>query len=345
MWFIVPGPLDQITGGYLFDRRIVEGLRASGGRVEVIELPGIFPDADDVARTALGEALATLPDGAPAVLDGLALAAAEPWLEPEAARLRLVAFVHHPLALETGLPPAEAQRYAALERRLLPRFAGVVCPSPRTAAEVRAYGVERVEIAPPGIEKPDRLPARAEGGPIRLLSVATLTPRKGHLVLIDALAGLRDLDWRLTLIGSLDRDAATAAAVRARVATHGLEHLVTLTGEWPPSRLAEAYAAADVFVLPSFHEGYGMVFAEAMAWGLPIVATRAGAIPETVPPEAGRLVAPGDVPELAAALRDVIANAAMRGRLADAARAHAATLPSWPEAVARWAAAFDRLAA
>jgi glycosyltransferase involved in cell wall biosynthesis len=345
MHFMVPGSLGQITGGYLFDRRIVDGLRAMDRRVDVAELAGRFPDADEVARASLAATLASLPDGARAVIDGLALAAAEPCLARAAARLRLVAFVHHPLALETGLSESEAQRYAALERRLLPIFRGVICPSPRTASEMTAYGVARVEIAPPGIEKPDRPPSRQRSGRVRLLSVATLTPRKGHLVLLDALARLHDLDWCLTLIGSLDRDPATTEAVRSRIAKHGLEERVELVGEWPPARLADAYAVADVFVLPSFHEGYGMAFAEAMAWGLPIVATRAGAIPETVPEGARRLVAPGDVVALTEALRALIGDPELRARLAAASRAHAATLPSWPEAVRRWAAAFDRLTA
>lgn len=117
MHFIVPGPLDQITGGYLFDRRVVEGLRAMGRDVEVVELPGRFPDADDRAREALGAVLARLPSGARAVADGLALDAFEPFLPRAAERLRLVAFVHHPLALETGIGAEEARRYAALRAR------------------------------------------------------------------------------------------------------------------------------------------------------------------------------------------------------------------------------------
>jgi glycosyltransferase involved in cell wall biosynthesis len=345
MWFVVPGALDQITGGYLFDKRIVEGLRASGRNVDVIELPGRFPEADETARTAAARALAALPNGSRVVIDGLALAALEQCLAREAARLRLAAFVHHPLALETGLSTAEAARYATLERALLPLFAGIICPSPQTAAEMRAYGAEHVEIAPPGIEKPGSFPERRGKGPVQLVCVGTLTPRKAHLVLIDALAQLLELEWRLVCIGSLDRDVETVAAVRARLTATGLESRVTLAGEWPPARLAVAYQDSDLFVLPSFHEGYGMAFAEAMAWGLPIVATRAGAIPETVPETAGILVPPGDAAALATALREILTDPAQRARLAAAARTHAATLPSWDEAVACWAAAFDRLTA
>ena len=113
-------------------------------------------------------------------------------------------------------------------------------------------------------------------GPMRLLCVATLTPRKGHLVLVEALAALKGRDWRLTCLGSLTRDPETVAAVRRAVAAHGLEDRITLAGEWPPERVGAAYAEADAFVLPSYHEGYGMAFAEALAWGLPVVATEAG---------------------------------------------------------------------
>jgi len=232
---------------------------------------------------------------------------------------------------------------SSIIRKLLPSFAGVICPSPRTAAEVTAYGVQNVEIAPPGVDRPERMPERRHRGALRLLCVATLTPRKGHLVLLDALARLLELDWRLTLVGSLERDPATTELVRRRIAHSGIEDRVVLAGERPPGSLGGVYAEADVFVLPSYHEGYGMAFVEAMAWGLPIVATRAGAIPETVPAEAGLLVPPGDVAALAEALREIIVDESLRAKLAQGAACHAATLPSWPEAIAGWAAAFDRL--
>ena len=173
--------------------------------------------------------------------------------------------------------------------------------------------------------------------------VATVTPRKGHLLLIEALATLADLDWELLCIGSLERDPVEAAALRAAIAHHGLGSRVTLAGEWPPERLAEAYQAADAFVLPSFLEGYGMAFAEALAHGLPIVATRGGAIPDTVPESAGLLVPPGDAAALATALRRLLTAAALRRDLAAGAARAGAMLPDWDETVRRWGEAFDRL--
>ena len=346
--FIVPGALDQLTGGYLFDRRIVEGLRQAGRAVTVHELPGQFPEADAVARDAAAAALGGLPDGSTAVIDGLALPAFAECLIAEAARLKLVGFVHHPLALETGLAAEGGERFAALEMRLLPRLRGVLCPSEITAWAMEEYGMprDRIEITRPGTDKPAPPPRHVpHPGPLRLLAVGTVTPRKGHLLLIEALAELADRPWHLRCIGSLTRDPLTAAALERAIARHGLGDRVVLEGEWPPDRLGAAYADADAFVLPSHHEGYGMAFAEALAHGLPVVSTTAGAIPEVVPVTASLLVPPGDRNALVAALRLLLDNADLRARLAAGAAAAGAALPDWPTAVRRWMSAFDRLTA
>jgi glycosyltransferase involved in cell wall biosynthesis len=346
--FLVPGRLEQLTGGYLFDRRVVEGLREAGRRVDVVELPGAFPDADATARAAVAAALAALPDGAAAAIDGLALPGAVDCLDAEAARLRLVAFVHHPLADETGLAAAARARFADIEARLLRPLRGAICPSEETAAALRRYGVSaaRIAVVPPGTDKPAAPPApRGASATLRLLAVASVTPRKGHCVLVAALARLTALDWHLRCVGSLTRDPATAAALRRAIAEHGIGERVTLAGEHPPECLAAEYQAADCFVLPSFHEGYGMAFAEALAHGLPIIAARAGAVPDTVPASAGLLVPPGDDAALAAALRRIIVDGDLRRRLAAGARAAGAALPDWPRSVECWGAAFDRLVA
>jgi glycosyltransferase involved in cell wall biosynthesis len=338
--FVVPGRLDQLTGGYLFDRHIVEGLRSHGRSVRVIEL-----SAQD--SRASGAIFAALRDGSKTVVDGLALASLREVVAAQARRLRLVAFVHGPLALETDLLPEPAKQAALLEAELLSRVRGVLCPSRKTAAEVEGYGLssERIAVVPPGTAKPER-PPRSRRGPVRtLLCVANLVPRKGHELLVEALAQLRDLDWNLFCIGSLERDPATVLAVNRKILAAGLGPRITLAGECAPQSVARAYREADAFVLPSFHEGYGMVYAEAMVYGLPVIATTAGAIPETVPSQAGLLVPPGNPAALAQALRQVIADPALAARLAAGSRAAGARLPDWPQATEAWERAFDRLAA
>ena len=326
--FVVPGKLDQLTGGYLYDRHIIDGLRSRGHAVKVIEL--VAGDRETV--------LDKLPDGTMTVIDGLALPDLERAIMAHWRRLRLVGLVHHPLAEETGLSHAAAERLMRLEAAALQRFRGIVCPSPRTAAAVAAYGIptDRIFVIPPGTAKPDR-PLRSRRRPVRsLLCVASVIPRKGHRILVAALARMRDLDWRMLCIGSLDRDPHTARLIRQMISAAGLGRRITLAGERPPRMVMCAYRAADVFVLPSLHEGYGMAFAEAMAHGLPIIATTAGAIPETVPREAGLLVRPGDAAGLARALRRLIAEPALAARLAAGSRAAGARLPDWGRAAERW---------
>jgi glycosyltransferase involved in cell wall biosynthesis len=221
----------------------------------------------------------------------------------------------------------------------------VIVTSPQTRRDLAAYDVAdaRVGVVLPGTE-PAPL-ARGSGGPdVALLCVASLTPRKGHLVLLEALAALRELPWRLTCVGSPERDPACARAIACAVERHGLGDRVRMVGEQPEAGLQPFYEAADLFVLASHHEGYGMVLAEALARGLPIVATSAGAIPDTVPPTAGILVPPGDPPALAAALRRLLLEPALRRDLADGARAARARLPGWADAARAFAAELQRAA-
>jgi glycosyltransferase involved in cell wall biosynthesis len=345
---IVPGPIDQLTGGYLFARHIVETLRARGDQVAVVELAGRFPDADMRARRAAAAALAALPDNAIAVIDGLGLLGFSDHLAAETGRLKLIGFVHHALADETGLTADEIGFFRDAERRLLPLLRGVVCPSDHTAAVLRDDGVaeDRIAITPPGTMKAAMVRRRETfSDPLRLLSVATVMPRKGHRLLIEALADIDRDTWRLDCIGSLTRDLACVAELREAIAHRGLEANVRLLGERQPQQLPLAYDEADLFVLPSFHEGYGMAYAEALSYGLPIIATTGGAIPYTVPESAGILVPPGDVDALRAALGRAIGDRKLLAALSDGARRAGAVLPDWPHAVDQWRDAVVRLAA
>jgi glycosyltransferase involved in cell wall biosynthesis len=264
--------------------------------------------------------------------------------EAESQRLRLVALVHHPLAEETGLPPGRARALREAERRALAAVAGVLVTSRSTARMLPDFGVapERIQVVEPGTDPAP--PALGSGtGTLSLLCVATLIPRKGHALLLDALAGLADRDWRLVCVGSLERDPETAAAVQARIHTLNLTERVLLAGELDEPALADCYARADLFVLPTLFEGYGMALAEALARGLPVIGTRVGAVPDTVPAGAGILVPPNDAASLREALRQVLRDEALRRRLAAGALAARAGLPSWQDASRRMAAAIARI--
>ena len=353
---VIPGPLDQRTGGYLYDARMTEGLRRRGWRVTVRSLRGTFPDPDEAARASMAEALAATPDGATVVVDGLALGGLPEPLAAHRCRLRILALVHHPVSEETGLAPDVRDRLAVLERRALAVPDGVIVTSGFTARGLGRYGVEagRVRVVEPGTDRPPRPARAAPDGPPRLLSVGAVVPRKGHDVLVRALARLDHLAWECVCAGSLDRDPEHAARVLAEVEARGLAGRVRFVGECDSAALATLFAEAGLFVLASHYEGYGMVLTEALVHGLPIVSTTGGAIPETVPPEASVLVSPGDDRALADALAPLLAGpgaggsgasgAERRTALADAARRHAAGLRGWDDAAAAFADAVSALA-
>jgi glycosyltransferase involved in cell wall biosynthesis len=330
--FIHPGSIDQATGGTIYDRRVLEALRRSSWRIDLHELPGRFPLADAATVRAAASLLAAIPDGSRVALDGLALPAFAESLPQHAARLSLTGLVHHPTADETGLDAAASARLFAAERALFALLRRLIVPSPAMARRLADFAVpaERIRVATPGVEPAERAKGSA-GGPLHLLCVASLTPRKGHVALLEALSDCADLDWRLTCAGPLDLDAETARRATKAVGRLGLSERVHMAGPQFGAALDDLYAGSDLFVLASRYEGYGMVFAEALARGLPIVASGAGAVAETVPDAAGIVVPVGDRDALAAALRRMIGDAAYRGRAADVAWQAGQSLPRWDD--------------
>jgi glycosyltransferase involved in cell wall biosynthesis len=344
--FIVPGRLDTLTGGYGYDRRIVAGLRERGWPVTIHEVGDSFPVPHAAARAESARVLAALPDDALVIVDGLALGALPDEFRPHAERLRLIGLVHHPLAAETGLHPSVARHLEESERRALQHVRRVVVTSEATAEMLDAYGVarRRVTVINPGTD-PAPLAEGSTGPDVQLLCVASVIPRKGHDVLFRALALMRCRNWRLTCVGSVDRDPGTVGRLRQQLSSYGLEDRVSFVGEMSGDRLERLYATADVFVLPTLYEGYGMVVGEALARGLPVVATRTGAIGDLVNSCAGVVVEPGNTDTLSYALSRVLSDAGYREQLAQGARKVRAGLPTWDEscdALARLLETVDR---
>jgi len=341
---VVPGPLEQRTGGYLYDARMVHGLRARGWEVVVHNLAGRFPDADATARSALADTLSALPDGSRVIIDGLAMGGLPEPVREHGDRLRVLGLVHHPLADETGLDAEGRARFTELERAALEPCVGVLVTSPYTATRIADFGVqaERVRAVPPGTEPAEAAVGPPAGDPPLLLCVATVTRRKGHDLLIDALARVRDLDWRCVCAGSLDRDEEWVREVRTRAEAAGVADRIDFVGEHDSSTLHQMYASASIFVLASHYEGYGMALAEALVRGLPVVSTTGGAIPFTVPADAGLLAPPGDAAAFAEVLRSAL-DPHIRAGLAEAAHQHATELPDWEASVDLFARAILEL--
>lgn len=328
--FVLPGDIRTRTGGYEYDRQVIAALRERGWDVTVCQLGDGFPMPSREVRMQAAMMLTFIPDGSLVVIDGLALGALPDEVASHMGRLRLVALVHHPLAREAGLGADEAAALYRSEQRALACVRRVVVTSPATADALADYGVRRAEIAVavPGTGRAP-LASGSRGPGARLLCVASIVPRKGHDVLVQALAGLSHLPWHLVCVGSADRDASWTARLRARVRELGIEARVEFAGELSGDALATQYGRADVFVLATRYEGYGMVVAEALAHGLPVVATDTGCIGALLADGGGIVVAPGDAVQLAEALRRVIGDDSERQALRARARERGEGLPTW----------------
>lgn len=342
--FAIPGDLSAHTGGYLYDARLIAEFRAAGLDVRVLNWGHGFPAPTPAERQSAAADLAALPDNLPVLIDGLACGVLPEEIAHESARLCIVALVHHPLALETGLTQERRTSLAASERAALRDVRAVVTTSRHTAETlVRDWNVasDKITVALPGTEL--HLPPRARSDTPRLLAVGAVIPRKGHDILVEALTRITDLPWTCTIIGSLTRDPAWSDALRARITSLGLTPRIALPGEVPS--IAPFLARADIFVLPSRHEGYGMAFAEALQASLPIIGTTAGAIPELVPPNACILVPPDNAPALAHALAALIRDRPRRDIMAEASRQTGGALPRWAETARRVLAILHEAAA
>ena len=341
----MPGDLATPTGGYGYDRRIIRELRELGWHVDVADIGDDFPFPSAAQRASALAILSALPAGYPLVLDGLAFGAL-----PEAGALRcrtpLIALVHQPLALDPGLDATQADSLRETERAALAAATRVVVTSEATARIVRSdYNVPsaRISVVRPGNDPVPPAPG-SNDGVVRLLSVGSIVPVKGYDLLIAALAALTDMPWRLTIAGDRTRNPAAAAQLDADIEARGLGDRVAVLGAVSPERVNELFLASDVFVLASRFEGYGMALAEAIAHGIPVVSTRTGAIPQTVPAGTGLLVPPDDPAALAQALRRLIGDSAQRRRLAAKARAAASRLPTWQDSARLFVGALEAVA-
>jgi glycosyltransferase involved in cell wall biosynthesis len=327
---IVPAPFATISGGYEYDRRMLAGLLEQGHAARVIELAGTHPVADQVARDAAEAALSNIGQEARPVIDGLALPAfAE--LEPRLAARNAVGLIHHPVAFETGFTEAERARLLGVERRLLASLARIIVTSETTAERLVAeFGAERdrIRVVVPGTDDAPR--SAGSGEPTcHVLSIGALVPRKGHDLLLRALGRLFDLDWRLTIVGSAERDPVHARALAALAEELGIARRACFAGELSDAALEALWREADVFALATHWEGYGMAIAEALRRGVPVAVTEGGAAGRLVSPEAGAVVPVGDHANLSKALRRMIFGSGLRRAMADAAWQVGQTLPDW----------------
>jgi len=334
---IVPEGFDdpgQPTGGNIYDRRVCAGLAEAGWEVLVATVAAAWPVRGSGARADLARVVSAIPDGETVLIDGLIASPAAAQLLPHAGRIRMTVLLHMPLATAVDTHrDAGAERS---ERSVLRAAAGVIVTSEWTRRQVLTrYRIpaRRVHVARPGA---DRVAAPAR--PVRghLICVGVLSRHKGQDLLVEALADLADRDWHCVLAGSLDRDPDFVEHLQTRITRLGYDHRVRLSGVLTGAALSHAYTTADLLVAPSRAETYGMTVTEALAHGLPVIATAVGGLPEAFGSAAdgtgpGQLIPPGDPAALAAALGDWLGDEGHRHRLRAAVRQRQPTLRGWEQ--------------
>ncbi|MFF5360675.1 glycosyltransferase family 4 protein [Streptomyces scabiei] len=338
MHFVMPGGVDDLarpSGGNAYDRRICLDLPGFGWQVHKHTVDGDWPSPSEAARAELARTLRELPDGTVVLLDGLVACGVPEIILPEAERLCLAVLVHLPLGDETGLEPEVAADLDAKERATLRGVSAVIATSEwavRRLVSHHGLAPERVHVAAPGA---DIAPlASGTDGVSRLLCVAAVTPRKGQHRLVEALATVTELRWSCVLVGSLDQEPEYVDHLRTLIAKFGLEDRFHLAGPQAGAELDASYAAADLMVLTSYAETYGMAVTEALARGIPVLASDVGGLPEAVgrAPDGGVpgiLVPPENPAAIAAELRGWFGEADVRRRLKAAARGRRAALDGW----------------
>lgn len=328
--FFAPAPLDLLTGGNVYNRRMIDEWRGAGHEATATGIGGRHPLADDRARAEAAAAWAAMAADAVPVLDNLVLDSFAP-LADQLAERRAVLLDHHPTGLEPGLDVADAAALIEIEKQLIPRFRRIVVTSETTAKTLmKDFGATDAQLATviPGVDAAPRSQGSV-GEAVHVLSIGSLIPRKGHDVLLRAMARLFDLDWRLTIAGTSRIDPACADALRVLAGELGIAEKVTFLGETTGAPLAKLWNSADIFALATRYEGFGMVIAEALKHGLPVVVGDGGAAGALLTPETGAVCPVDDVDQTSKALRRMIFDTDLRHDMSDAAWLAGQKLPGW----------------
>ena len=330
--YLISADYARATGGWIYNERLLRELQSMGWRIDRIELPAGFPDPGAEAIAATAQILAGLPDGTLVLADQVVLSPLAAVLATQR-RLRFAMLMHHPQVLEGSRPPDVAARMDALERAALQLADRVIATSPSTARQMIAdYAVDPAKLvtALPGTDPQPPSPGSGKAA-LYLLSLGSVIPRKRHELIVAALTGLVDLDWRLTIAGNLAMNPSQVEMLRGLIGAASLVDRIALRGELNGPELEAVWQSADLYVASSVHEGFGMAVAEAIARQIPVISTRSGAVGGWLDPRASILVEPDDAATMRAALRRVLTDSGLRDRMRAGTVAARAALATWPQ--------------
>ena len=344
--FIIPGDINLPTGGYRYDREIISAWQLSGINVELISIQGDYPFPNPEELKLALETVRKLPHANVAVVDGLLGGSAPEFIQKLSEKMPVAALIHHPLCLENGLNEKTANSLEDSEKQGLKFTSRIITTSPttrKTVAELFKLHENQIHTVLPGVERGTQSTG-SQSACLNLLCVGSVIERKGHKHLLLALEMIKHLDWQLDCIGSTAFDETLFSELQALCKQNELDAKVRFHGDVSEDVLNSFYKRADLFVLPSLFEGYGMAYAEAIVRGIPVIGTTAGAIPETVPSTCGVLVEPSNVNALAKALESLICDDVLRTQYRNGTLAAEPDFPTWQSSAKQFAEILKEIA-
>jgi len=338
--FIIPGDINLPTGGYRYDKEIINAWKNSGVEVELINFVGNYPFPSEKEQQTAIDSIKNFPKADIAVIDGLLGGASPDFIKLLAQHIPVTALIHHPLCLENGLDEGTAKKLEASEKQGLEFVKNIITTSPATAktvSELFQFKTDQIHTVLPGVTRGE-FAKGSVNSTVNLLCVGSVIKRKGHRFLLEALSQIKHLDWQLDCYGSTEFDKNLFAELNEMLKTNKLSEKIKFHGAVSDAELEAAYLSADIFVLPSLYEGYGMVYAEAIVRGLPVIATNAGAIPQTVPKTCGILIEPENSKMLKQAIEQLISDSELRDQYRNATIREEPNFPTWQKSAHQFAA-------
>jgi len=328
--FLIPGDIDTLSSCYIYDKRLVEGLKKKGHDVEVYRLGDDFPFPSEDSLNHCHKVIKSIPSAEPIIIDSLAFGTIPSILKEVSATNPIVALIHLPLSMDPNYSAYQRTLFTSPEMEAFSLATKFVVSSEYTFEILLNLGIEahKINLIIPGI---DHFPQKKNypEKPAKLLSIANLCRSKDHAILVRALTALKDKDWVLHCYGNLDMDRDCLADFQAMIRKNSLQKKILVHATISGKELSDAYLDADLFVHPSDFEIYGMALAEALAHGIPVIASTGGGICKTVPAKMGQFFKPSDVYGLQSILEELFENPDVYKKLYTQALTFAKNAQTW----------------
>jgi glycosyltransferase involved in cell wall biosynthesis len=331
LYFLITGNLHSLTGGYLYNTHMINGLKEKGYTVNVLATDWQWKDIDELEKICRYN-LEKLPHGTCIVVDSLILASLHQIIQEFRKRLIFLGLIHLPSSYDIL---SGVQGELAREELIALDHVRQVIVTGRFTFDLLCHaGLNpvKIRIVEPGTDLFPRK-KRYKAVPSELLCISNYSSLKAQDMMIRALYRLADRDWTLHLYGSMDRDREYTASVRSLIQQLKMEHRIYMHGIVERDEISGVFLNADLFLLPSLFESYGMVLTESLAHGIPVVTTLAGNLPCTVPAGMGLLIEPGNEEQLAEAICSLFDDPKKYSNLCAAASQYFRQVRSWEKAV------------